>query len=99
MPSLHLLEYSLRDMPDGLSPIEIKKNEVGHGIALMTSLFRLLGLVSEDQIKQDYLTAYQQSVRNDEIETSLHLVCELGEAIADAAFTANEELFELIEKN
>ena len=99
MPTLHALTFTVRNQPDGLSPIEIKKNEVAHGIALMTSLFRLLGLVSEDQIKQEHLTPYQQSVRNEEIETSLHLVCELGQALADATYTANEELLELIEKN
>ncbi|MFN0108544.1 MAG: hypothetical protein ACKVZH_06785 [Blastocatellia bacterium] len=99
MPSLHLLEFSLRNHPDGLSPIEIKQQETAHGIALMSSLFCVLELVSEDQIKQERLTPYQQSTRNEEIERSLHLVCELGSAIADATFTANEELFELITKN
>lgn len=97
MPSLHMLEFSIRNLPDGLSPIQIKQQEVAHGIALMTSLFRLLGLVSAESIEQPNLTPHQQATRNDEIETSLHLVCELGTAIADATFTAGEELFELIQ--
>lgn len=99
---IHTLDFTLRGVPADLPEIELKQYEVHHGLRLVTSLFRVIGLMSFEQsnLHLEFEDRYQKGVRIDELNDAMNVVAELGASIGDATFNKAEELVALIpEKN
>jgi len=91
------LHFSLRGLPENLSPIAVKQHQIRYGLELMTSLFRVIGLISFEQAGlHNEANRLANAAKIEEIDRALELVGDFGASIADCTAGYADELSKLI---